>query len=106
MRSSSFLLCDIVLYAGPLRGSIGGFGVGFLVRLRVHAAMVSSSLVMLLSGLGVGLGKTFFTLGYGVVIIGNLRDGGMSNTVCGGGIYFFIGNLGDVCLFSSSSVCV
>ena len=44
--SMSFVLHDIVLYAGPLVGAFGGVGVVFLVRLRVCAAMGSYELVL------------------------------------------------------------
>ena len=76
------------------------------MRLHVHAAMGLSSFVMLLSGLGVGLGKTCFTHRNGVVITRTLVDGGMSNIVPGGGIDSVIGTLGDVYVLSSSSICV
>ena len=106
LRSSSFLLCDIVLYAGPFLGAVGGVGVGFLVPLHVRDVMGSSSFVMSLFVLGVGLVKAFCTLRYGVVITGTLGDGGMSDSVRGGGIGYFIGILGDVCLFSSFYGCL
>ena len=76
------------------------------MRSCVHSAMGSSSFVMLLSVLGVGLVKAFCNLVDGVVITGTLRHGGMSDSVHGGGIDSIIGTLGDVCVFTSSSICV
>ena len=38
-RSRSFVIFDIIFYSGPLVGDVGGVGVGFLVRLCVHAAL-------------------------------------------------------------------
>ena len=54
--SSCFVLRDIVFYVGPLVGAVDGGRVGFLVRLRVRAAIGSSSLSLLLSELVMGLG--------------------------------------------------
>ena len=58
-RLRSFVLCNLVLYAGMFLVAIGGVGVGFLVRLCVRAGMGSSSFGMLLSVLGMGLVKAF-----------------------------------------------
>ena len=82
----SLVLCDLVLYTNPLVGAVDGFGVSFLVRLCVHAAMGSSAVALLLTILGVGLVKTFCTLGDVAIITGTLRDEGISDSICGGGI--------------------
>ena len=105
-RSRSLVLCDIVLYVGLLVCAVGGVGVGFLVQLRVRATMVSYSLVLLLSGIGMVLDKAVCTLRDGVAITVTLVDGGTSGCVHGGGVDSVIDTLGDVCVFTSSSVCV
>ena len=38
-RSSFLVLFYRVFYSGPLVGSVGGVGIGFLVRLHVRAAI-------------------------------------------------------------------
>ena len=78
------MLCELVLYAGPLVGAVDGVGVGFLMRLRVRVAMGSYSVVFPLSILGVGLVKSFCTLGDVVVITGTLGYEVMSDSICGG----------------------
>ena len=78
----------------------------FLVWLRAHAAMGSSSFFMSLSGLGVGLGKAFCTLGDGAVITVALVDGILSGSVYSGSIDYVIGTLVYMCVLSSSYVCV
>ena len=105
-RSKSLVLRNLVVYFGALVGAVGISGVGFLMRLCLHAAMSSSSIVLLLSVLGVGLVKDFCTLIDGVVITGTLRDEVMSNSVRGGGIGCVFDTLGDVCVLLISSVCV
>ena len=100
------MLCELVLYAGPLVGAVDGVGVGFLMRLRVRVAMGSYSVVFPLSILGVGLVKSFCTLGDVVVITGTLGYEVMSDSICGGGIGGGFDTLGDVCAFLSSAVCV
>ena len=54
----------------------------------------------------VGLVKAFCTLGYIFFISGTLREEGMSDSICGGGIGIGFDTLGDVCFFLSSVVCV
>ena len=105
-RSSSFVPPDLVLYSGPFVGDVGGVGEGFFVWLSVRAAMGSSSFLVSLSGLGVGLGKAFCILRDVVIVTDTLGDGYMSDSVLGGGVDYIIGTLGDVCVFSSSTVCI
>ena len=100
------MLFDLVLYYGPLVGAVDGVGVGFLMQFRVHDTMGSYSVVFSLFVMGVRLVKAFCTLGDGVVITGTLIYEGMSNSICGSGIGGGFGNLGDVCAFLSSGVCV
>ena len=68
--------------------------------------MGSSSLVLLLSGLVMGLVMALFTLGDYVSINGTLGDGGISTSVCGGGVDSVIDTLINVCVFTCASVCV
>ena len=76
------------------------------MRLCVHDVMGSSSFVISLYFHDVGLMKAFFTLRGGAVIAVTLVDGGMSDSVHGGGIDYIIGTLRDVCVLSSFSICV
>ena len=59
-KLSILVLRDLVLLAGPLVGAVDGVVVGFLMRLRVCAAMGYSPFVLSLSVLGVVVGEGLF----------------------------------------------
>ena len=80
--------------------------IWFLMRLHVRTRMCSSSVVLSLYVLGMGLVKAFCTLWYVIVITGTLGDEGISNSIYGGGIGGGFGTLRDVCEFLSSVICV
>ena len=103
-RSIFLVLRDIVLYAGPSVGSVGGGGVVFLVQLHVHAAIGLSSLSLSMSELFMRLGMLFCTLINVISISGTLVDGGMSTCVCGGGGIYVIYTLGYGCSFTCTYV--
>ena len=84
-RSRSLVIQYIVLYAGTVVGYVDVVGVVCLVRLHVHAAMDSFTVLFPLFVPGLVLVKVSITLRYGVVSIGPLRDDVMSDGGGGGG---------------------
>ena len=100
------MLFDLVFYAILYVGAIDVVGVGVLVQLRLRATMGSSSFVLLLSRVVMGLCMALCTLVDGVSINGTLGDGGISTSVCGGGVDSIIDFLIDLCMFTCDSVFV
>ena len=100
------MLFDLVFYAILYVGAIDVVGVGVFVKLRLRATMGSSSFVLLLSRVVMGLCMALCTLVDGVSINGTLGDGGISTSVCGGGVDSVIDTLINVCVFTCASVCV
>ena len=105
-RSRSLVIQYIVLYAGTVVGYVDVVGVMCLVRLHVHSAMDSFTVLFPLFVPGLVLVKVSITLRYGVFSIGPLRDDFMSDGVGGDGTGSGFVTLVYVCSFMSSVVFV